>query len=104
MAGWTAAATLARKLGGHCSIHVVDSPEPVAVGHAEATHPMVLELLKFLGADQNDFIDKTQATYCLGSRFADWSAPGETFWRPFGTLRPERCMRTRLTSPCLSRK
>ena len=56
------------------------------MGQAEATHPMVLELLKFLGADQNDFIDKTQATYCLGSRFTDWAAPGTTFWRPFGAF------------------
>jgi tryptophan 7-halogenase len=86
IAGWTAAATLARKLGGHCSIHVVDSAEPMAVGQAEATHPMVLELLKFLGADQNEFIDKTQATYCLGSRFTDWAAPGQTSWRPFGAF------------------
>ena len=27
MAGWTAAAMLARKLGGHCSIHVIDSAD-----------------------------------------------------------------------------
>ena len=86
IAGWTAAATLARKLGGHCSIHVVDSAEPVTAGVGIATLPLMIELLKFLGADQNEFIDKTQSTYSLGTRLADWSAPGETAWRPFGAF------------------
>jgi tryptophan 7-halogenase len=86
VAGWTAAATLSRKLGGHCSIHVVDSAEPVIAGYGEATQPMVLELLKFLGADQNDFIDKTQSTYCLGTRFTDWAQVGQSYWHPFGAL------------------
>jgi tryptophan halogenase len=85
-AGWTAAAMLNRKLGGHCSIHVVDAPEPLSPGHAEATLPSLLELVRFLGLDQNDFVDKTQATYCLGTRFTDWSAPGESFWHAFGAL------------------
>ncbi len=80
------AATLARKLGGSCSIHVVDSGEPLMVGLAEATRPAVLEVLRFLGLDQNDFIDKTQSTYSLGRRLVDWAAPGESFWHPFGAF------------------
>src|SRR5262245_32278279 len=60
IAGWTAAATLARKLGGHCSIHVVDTAESApATGLAEATLPSILDLLRFLGIEQNDFVDKT---------------------------------------------
>jgi tryptophan halogenase len=85
-AGWTAAALLARKLGGHCSIHVVDTPEPMSPGHAEATLPSVIELIRYLGLDQNDFVDKTQSTYSLATRFSDWSAPGESFWHPFGAF------------------
>jgi tryptophan halogenase len=89
-AGWTAAAMLNRKLGGHCSIHVVDAPladEPrVSAGHAEATLPSVLELVRFLGVDQNEFVEKTQSTYSLGNRFQDWGAAGETFWHPFGAF------------------
>jgi len=77
---------LGRKLGGHCSIHVVEAPEPMYPGQAEATLPGVLELLRFLGIEQNDFIDKTQATYSLGSKFIDWATPGESFWHPFGAL------------------
>ena len=84
IAGWTAAAMLTRRLGGHCSIHVIETPEPATLGRADATLPPVLDMLRFLGIDQNDFIDKTQATYSLGTRFVDWSATGETFWHPFG--------------------
>jgi tryptophan 7-halogenase len=86
IAGWTSAATLSRKLGGHCSIHVVDTGEPSVAGFGEATQPLVLELLKFIGADQNDFIDKTQSTYCLGSRLTDWAEVGQSYWHPFGAL------------------
>ena len=81
-----AAATLARKLGGNCSIHVVDSGETLPPGSAEATQPSALELLRFLGIDQNDFIDKTQSTYSLGRRLVDWAAVGESFWHPFGAF------------------
>src|SRR5688572_25799557 len=86
IAGWTAAVMLGRKLGGQCSIHVVDAPEPVSPGQAEATLPTILDLLRFLGVEQNDFIDKTQSTYSLGSRFVDWAEPGQDFWHPFGAL------------------
>ena len=77
---------LGRRLGGQCSIHVVEAPEPVIPGHAEATQPAILELLRFLGADQNDFIDKTQSTYSLGTRLIDWAEPGQNFWHPFGAF------------------
>jgi len=86
IAGWTAAVMLGRKLGGQCSIHVVEAPEPVFPGQAEATQPSILELLRFLGVDQNDFIDKTQSTYSLGARLSDWAEPGQNFWHPFGAL------------------
>lgn len=85
-AGWSAAATLARRLGGSCSIHLIDSAEVPSQGIAEATQPLLLDLLRFLGIDQNDFIDKTQATYRLGSRLVDWGGPGHVFWHPFGAF------------------
>ncbi len=85
-AGWTAAAMLNRKLGGHCSIHVVDTPESLSPGHAEVTVPTVLELVRFLGLDQNDFIDKTQSTYSLATRYIDWPAAGKGFWHGRGAF------------------
>ena len=86
LAGWTAAATLSRKLGGHCSVHVVDSPEIAAPGLAVASQPTLLDLLRFLGVEQNDFVDKTQSTYSLARRLSDWAATGQTFWHPFGAF------------------
>jgi len=86
IAGWTAAVMLGKKLGGQCSIHMVETPEVAYPGLAEATQPTLLELLKFLGIDQNDFIDKTQSTYSFGTRFSDWAEEGQTFWHPFGSL------------------
>jgi tryptophan 7-halogenase len=86
VAGWAAAIMLSRRLGGLCSIHLIDSPEAAFPGHAEATLPAILELLRFLGVDQNDFIDKTQSTYSLGSKFVDWAETGQSFWHPFGAL------------------
>jgi tryptophan halogenase len=85
-AGWTAAAMLNRKLGGHCSIHVVDGSEAMSAGHGEGTLPQMLELLRFLGVEQNDFVDKTQSTYSLGRRLVDFAAGGESFWHGFGAL------------------
>src|SRR5688500_8663715 len=86
IAGWTAAVMLGRKLGGQCSIHVVEAPEPAFPGQAEAVLPSWLELLRFLGIDQNDFIDKTHSTYNLGAKLFDWGALGESFWHPFGAF------------------
>ncbi len=86
IAGWTAAATLARKLGGQCSIHVVDSAESPAPGISAASHPGLLDLLRQLGIEQNDFVDKTQGTYCLGTRLEDWSNAGQGYWRPYGAF------------------
>jgi tryptophan halogenase len=86
VSGWLAAVTLSRRLGGSCSIHLVEAPETPVSGEALATLPATLELLRFLGVDQNDFIDKTQSTYCLGQRFVDWPVAGSSFWHPFGAF------------------
>jgi tryptophan halogenase len=86
ISGWLAAVTLSRRLGGSCSIHVIEGAEAPPSGEALAILPPVLELLRFLGVDQNDFIDKTQSTYCLGQRFLDWPSSGNSFWHPFGAF------------------
>ena len=84
LAGWLAAISLTRKLAGQVTIHVIDSPDTGTAGLAEATIPHMLELLRFLSVDQNDFIDKTQSTYSLGAKLSDWPGVGQSFWRPFG--------------------
>jgi tryptophan halogenase len=43
-------------------------------------------LLRFLGINEADFVQHTQATYKLGIKFSDWGRMGETYWHPFGTF------------------
>ncbi len=84
-AGWFAASILARMLRGRCAIRLIESPDIPTVGVGEATVPGIVDLLfKFLKIDQNDFMEKCQATIKLAIRFKDWRTLGHSFWHPFG--------------------
>jgi tryptophan 7-halogenase len=85
-AGWIAASALARKLGHRCSIHLVESPDIPTIGVGEATIPGIIDFLRFLGIDLQDFIRHTQGTIKLAIRFVDWLHPGHRFWHPFGAF------------------
>jgi len=83
-AGWIAASALARKLGRTCSIHLVESPDIPTVGVGEATIPPILDFIKFLNIDLNDFMERVQSTIKLAVRFIDWHHVGHRYWHPFG--------------------
>jgi tryptophan 7-halogenase len=85
-AGWIAASALARKVGHTCSIHLVESPDIPTIGVGEATIPGIIDFLKFLGIDQQDFMRHTQATIKLAIRFIDWHHIGHRYWHPFGAF------------------
>jgi tryptophan 7-halogenase len=85
-AGWIAASALARKIGHTCSIQLIESPDIPTIGVGEATIPGIIDFLRFLGIDQQDFIRHTQATIKLAIRFVDWQQIGHRYWHPFGAF------------------
>jgi tryptophan 7-halogenase len=86
-AGWLAASMLARALPGTGTvITVIESPEIGTVGVGEATIPPIIDLLRFLSINEEDFVRHTQATYKLGIKFTDWKELGHTYWHPFGSF------------------
>jgi tryptophan 7-halogenase len=85
-AGWVAASVLTRALtGAGYAITVIESPDIGTVGVGEATIPPIIDLLRFLDINQEDFVRHTQATYKLGIKFIDWRNVGDSYWHPFGT-------------------
>ena len=83
-AGWMAAAALSRALGAHVAITLVESADILTVGVGEATIPPIIDFLRFLDIDEDDFVARTNATFKLGIEFAGWSAPGARYMHPFG--------------------
>jgi tryptophan halogenase len=86
-AGWMAASALARVLrGSDTTIHLIESPDIPTVGVGEATIPPIIDFLRFLAVDVNDFVAHTNATYKLAIRFRDWLRLGHQYWHPFGNF------------------
>lgn len=86
-AGWTTAACLARVLKNTQSkITLIDSPNVATIGVGEATIPPLVEFIRFLGINEQDFVKKTQATFKLAIKFNDWNQIGEHYWHQFGSV------------------
>jgi Tryptophan halogenase len=82
-----AASMLVRALPDRsCAITVVETPNIATVGVGEATIPPLIDLLRFLGINEADFVRHTLSTYKLGLRFTGWRQIGHSYWHPFGTF------------------
>jgi glycine/D-amino acid oxidase-like deaminating enzyme len=71
-AGWLTACYLARSLGAHTSITVIESPDIGIIGVSERTFPTIRTTLQSLGIDEARFLRESSATFKQGIRFDDW--------------------------------
>lgn len=86
-AGWISAACLSKVLANTTSkITLIESPMVDTVGVGEATIPPLVEFMRFLGIEERDFVEKTQATFKLAIKFTDWGKVGSHYWHQFGTV------------------
>jgi tryptophan halogenase len=86
-AGWMCAAILGHFLPkGRFEIALVESEQIGTIGVGESTVPPILELLRNLGINEQDFIQATQGSFKLGIRFDDWRKKGEQYFHPFGNI------------------
>ena len=84
-AGWMAAAWFSRMLGpGLDELVVVESDEIGTVGVGEATVPSFRKFNSIVGADEDQLIRETHATFKLGIEFVHWGKIGDRYYHPFG--------------------
>lgn len=86
-AGWICAAMASHyfhKTG--VEVELIESEEIGTIGVGESTIPPFLQLIRSLGIDEQDFIQKTQASFKLAIRFENWRNKGETYYHPFGQI------------------
>lgn len=86
-AGWICAAMASHyfhKTG--VAVELIESEEIGTIGVGESTIPPFLQLIHSLGIDEQDFIQKTQASFKLAIRFENWRQKGEAYYHPFGQI------------------
>ncbi|WP_158971880.1 tryptophan halogenase family protein [Paraglaciecola sp. L3A3] len=85
-AGWIAAATLSSQLGSLIDITLIESADIGTVGVGEATIPTHKAFHRLIGVDEQEFMQKTQATFKLGIEFSNWGDIGESYFHAFGQI------------------
>jgi len=90
IAGWMAAACLARALSAQpVSIRVLDGPEgslPELEFPELACLPALRGLHRLLGIDERSFMGATGSTFRLGTELVDWNRVGHAWMHPCGDV------------------
>lgn len=86
-AGWMCAAALASVTKANiCRVRLIESDEIGSVGVGEATLPQMKDFNDFIGINEADMMQKTNATFKLGIEFVNWGFQGSSYIHPFGTF------------------
>jgi tryptophan 7-halogenase len=84
-AGWLTAATLARLLKpDFCELRLIDSPRCPPAAISDSALPSFHRLNNLLGINEQDLMQRTGATFKLGSQFIDWDRIGQAYFHTFG--------------------
>lgn len=83
-AGWMAAATISKVLGGALDITLIESDEIGTIGVGEATIPTMLIFHRILGIDEKEFMRAANGSIKLGISFENWLERGENYIHSFG--------------------
>ena len=83
-AGWTAAASLARLIGGNLNVVLVESDAIGTVGVGEATIPPFRTMHRLLKIDEAEFLSRVQGTFKLAIQFENWRNVGHDYIHSFG--------------------
>lgn len=85
--GWIAATMLAYHLKREvCEIELIESDTLGTIGIGESTIPPFVGLIQSLGIDEQDFIQRTGASFKLGIKFANWREQNTGYFHPFGVI------------------
>jgi tryptophan halogenase len=84
VAGWMTAAALANALKGRSLVQLIETAADPPPDLAEAATPQLSAFHAGLGIDEDQLVRATQATFKLGTSFADWPRSGRRFFHPFG--------------------
>jgi tryptophan halogenase len=85
-AGWVTAAALSAQIGKLIDITLVESDAIGTVGVGEATIPTHRTFHHMIGANEQDFMRATRATFKLGILFENWGALGDSYIHSFGKI------------------
>jgi tryptophan halogenase len=83
-AGWMTAAAIAKTIGQHIKVTLIESDEIGTVGVGEATIPTLLYFHQLLKINEAEFLKATNGTYKLGINFENWRNINEDYLHAFG--------------------